>query len=749
MKQISLRWACGAALVLYVAPAHAVLYSTSADKYAGNVGQAFSKMKVTVGAQWLDIEEDAELSAETRCDGCGTGPWLVEGNFDVPSNTVITGALLWNDDTLLMGKLRGKADATHRFDSLVPVHPSGYAYDPLLVDQVGDSTYHLKLYPIADGGVRRIRLRYLVPVTGLSGEVSIYPVLARAVSAARPAGWTVDLRGNSPNLQIFHDSAWFPIAPPAHRALDFASCGSVRLRWTTLGAGGARAVRSRVDTGTWKGDYVLFTGKVPDSIGRRIDIKSETVFLWRWISPQAFFDVDGAGTRSVNATGQQAIDQSRKIVELSNQLVGAGNKVGLVADQGMNDTTMVFPLSDSAGSDFRRMKTWLNGVDVDYLGWRIPAPGTYTPDQGSLDISTNRTRFAVDIQAAGTLYSRDSGIVRHLVAITVGPVPSGGDLLVQPDLSALPATVSIASSQILSGYGCTYDSYGTCTDGPLPPAASRWPGVDLDGAVAARKGVGNLDSLEGVPLPKIRRSMSASLSLTSTQGAGSITRDLTIRRGPDGAWVASINAQAQGLGNQVTWKFLDNAANVVATWTQTPNWTVATGDSAVPRLWAASNGRVSLNFLNATSLAPYFGIVDRQYSLLAMPSDSMGRKVQVAYVDSGVPFLASKDIFWRVGYGENQAVGIRAAVRAKGILSATLLALRQVRIDFDGIKARSVEIRDLRGHKVADWDAASLAGRKSVVWSGRLSSGGSAPSGLYVVVLRTQEGMMTATVALP
>ena len=146
----------------FAAPASATLFATSSEGYAGSVSLAYSKIKATVGAQWIDIEEDAEISTAPY-GGTATGPWLVDGTFNVPTGTVVVGCLLWNDDTLLMGKLRGKADATHKFDSLVPTQTPGYKYDPLLVEQVGDSTYHLKLYPVADGGTRRIRLRYLVP----------------------------------------------------------------------------------------------------------------------------------------------------------------------------------------------------------------------------------------------------------------------------------------------------------------------------------------------------------------------------------------------------------------------------------------------------------------------------------------------------------------------------------------------------------------------------------------------------------
>jgi len=746
-------WAAVLAVFLVGAPAHAQLSATSSDDWPGNVGLEFSKVKVTVGPLWLDIEEEAELSAAPAYgEGYGIGPWLISGNFDVPRGTVVTGCLLWNNDTLLMGKLRGRADATQKFDSLVPPLPSAYRYDPLQIDQVGDSTYHLKLYPVADGGTRRIRIRYLVPVTSTAGDVPVLPVLSQALTGTSVPSWSLDVRGAASGLKIFHDGAWFPLAPPASRNLDFATCGAVHLRWTSLAPDGSRAIRGRIDTGAWQGDYVLFTGRIPDSIGRRLDIRSETVFLWRWIQPGSFFD-NYYGGRYLTSYGQEAIDQAQKMVGLAGQLAGTGSKVGLVADQGSGDTSaVVFPLSDSAGSDFRRMNTWLNGIDVNYLSARIPVPASSGGSSGNLDIAKNRQSFRADLREAAVLYSRDSGIVRHLVVVTVGPVATGGDYQEMPDLSGLPATVSVSSSQLIQGIGYqwTCSNSGDCgyMVADTPPLRSQWPGIDLDGVQAVRLGSVNLDSIQGVRLPRIRTRVSANLSMTSSQG--SLQKDVVIQRGPDGSWTAGINAQAKGIGNQVTWNFFDDSANVVASWSQTPAWIVANGDSVLPRLWAVSPGKITPNFVGKTSIAPIFGFVDRQYSLLATPADSMGRERQRAYVDSGVPFLSSKDIFAKVGYGEDRSSGVRSVVQAKTGLSVRLLAgVRKVSIEFAGLDPLSIEIRDLRGHKVADWSRQSLVGKTSVTWNGRNSSEGSAPSGLYVVVLRTTKGSFAAQVALP
>jgi hypothetical protein len=737
-----------AAMALACAPVFATLQSTSFDGVGGNVGMVYSKVKVTVGPQWLDIEEEAELTAEPV--DSGSGPWFVDGTFGVPTGTVVTGCLLWNDDTLLMGKLRGKAIAGKSYDSTVSTSPSGYAHDPLLVDQTGDSTYRLRLYPIADGGNRRIRIRYLVPVTSTSGVTSILPVLYQALSGTAPQSWTLDVRGTASNLRIYHDNAWFPLSPPTERVLSFATGGQVQLDWTTLATDGSRAIRDHIDSGAWKGDFVLFTGKVPDSIGNILGIRSETVFLWRWISPQSFFSTDYYGDRSINSYGQQAISQAQTIVGLSSQLAGMGNKVGLVADAGLGDTTEVFPLSDTAGASYRQMNTWLNGIDVNYLNWRIPAPATYAASQGNLDIANNRQYFRTDIQYAGALYSKDSGVVRQLVIVTVGPVPSGGDLQEEPDLSALPASVSVSSSQLLQGsvgnYVCNY--YCNYVYTSTPPAISQWPGIDLQGVAAARPTGGNIDSLDGVPLPKVRKAVAATLTLASSQG--SIQQDVVIQRGPDGSWTAGINAQAVGIGQHVNWSFFDDTAKLIASWSETPAWTSLVGDSLMPRLWAASSNHISPNFANSTSLAPIFGIVDRQYSLLALPSDSLGMVRQAAYVDSGVPFLSTRDIFAQTGYGENVVTAVRAVAKAKSGLAVSLLAgARQVRIDFTGLNPQSIEVRDLRGHKVSSWSQEALVGKTSVVWMGRNSSGGAVPGGLYVVRVKTSSQILTASVALP
>jgi len=94
--------------------------------------------------------------------------------------------------------------------------------------------------------------------------------------------------------------------------------------------------------------------------------------------------------------------------------------------------------------------------------------------------------------------------------------------------------------------------------------------------------------------------------------------------------------------------------------------------------------------------------------------------------------------------------GIRAVVKAKtGLVVRLLAGLRKVNIDFAGLDPVSIEIRDVRGHKVAGWDRQALFGKTSLSWNGRNSSNGSVPGGLYVVVLRTAAGMTTATVALP
>jgi hypothetical protein len=235
----------------------------------------------------------------------------------------------------------------------------------------------------------------------------------------------------------------------------------------------------------------------------------------------------------------------------------------------------------------------------------------------------------------------------------------------------------------------------------------------------------------------IRDSLAGRLSIKSA--SGTISRKIVVRNVPGIGLAATLNVHGIDVAKSVNWTLYDEKGSTLQTWDATPDWIQVDNDSVVPRLWAKSEAPLSPVFEDKP-LAPIFGVVDPFYSLLATPADSVGRERQASLVDSGVPFLSSREIFARVGYGGDQTgvggIANRLAKTLKVRLDGTS---RLLRIDLEGIAASRVEIRDLQGRLLVAWDKTELAGRKSLEW--RLPGGA---KGLLLVSARTSTGTLSA-----
>lgn len=735
-------------LALAAGGSHAYLIAQNMSGIKGKANLMVSHMTVRVGAQWLDIEEEAEVEIVTT-SGSARGPWILEGTFSVPKGTAITGCMLWNNDTLLMGKLRGKADAQHIFDSLVPPRDSGWARDPLLVEQMTDTTYGLHLFPFQTSGTRRFRLRYLVPLAPGANELSIRPLMATHLTGTLPAQFRLRLRGKAEGVKVVRGSLAWPAEFPSYQLVDLDATTDVRLRWPAGPAGdGTCAIRGRIDSGAWKGEFALFTGKIPDSILQKTALRSETVVLWRWIEPRTFFDVcydpvSGTNTgRCPNAHGQLAIQQAGVLGDIARRSVENAGKIGLVVDEGMEDTSLVFPLTDSTTTNYRNLRKWLSSVTPEYLKWRIP-PATNLSGSGqvNLDISRNRTRFRTDVLKVGAMYSAASGVLRHFLIVTVGPTPVTGDFLSMPDLSALPPDVTVASSRLVSPGSGLISRNGGLMVGMLAPPVAPWPGVDIDGAVLSRPWGDNVVQWNDIPLTRTRELLAGRLTLRS--GDIDLSRDIVVRSNGRGGFNTSLNAHGPILGEAITWSLYDKNGDSLTSWSETPTWLRVDGDSVMPRLWGRSDAPLSPIFEDK-ELSTVFGYVDRFYSLLATPSDTVGLVRQKAYRDSGVPFLTWADIFPRQGYGSEAPTGVSSRPAIARFLVSWARSSHTLRVDLAGLGARGLEIRDFRGRLVASFGASQLEGLKILDWVAPASLG----RGMLLVSVRTASGLRTAKVVI-
>jgi len=496
-----------------------------------------------------------------------------------------------------------------------------------------------------------------------------------------------------------------------------------------------------VTGGTWAGDYALYTGRIPDSLARKVALRSETVILWRWIHPETF----NSGT-----DGALAIDQARRLENLVDFVAGQGNKVGLVVDQGLDEVVKAYPLADSGTAGLRGIKTWLSGIDQAYLDWRFPATSTSTSTATTLDLSRNRTRFASDADSVGRLFSTDSGVIRHLLVVTVGPVPSGGELLEPAVATGLPSDVSVSTSSFFGDEFRWDAASGTYLSAGFEPAT--WPGVDLNELEAERDGGTNIVLSNGVRIPRSRVSANGTLSIEGP--SGDVPTLLGLVKGSDGAWLASIGVHEKQLGKVLKWIVNDDQGNVLASWQTVPEWTELVDDSIVPRLWANMDWRTSQMSgfdLPSISLATTFGFVDDRYSLLAIAGDTLRRAVAPAYSDSGLPFLTTKDIFPSTAFknGPGQSTGLVGRL-ASGKLHLVVMwsaPRRSLRIEFGNEAPRVLEVLDVTGRVLHRWTVQDLAGKSAIDWAPGDRS--SLRGGLVLVRMVTATGVRSVPTALP
>lgn len=717
--------------------ANAWLTASDSVKAGANVNLLSSKVRVSIGAQWIDVEEDAELQVSS---GTNTAArvFQVGGTFDLPARAQITGCLFWRGDSIMKGKLRVHAKAVQQYSQIVN-DTSDFSKDPLLIEHVSGDKYRLRAYPFAPGEFRKIRIRYIAPVVSENGEVSVLPVFSK-VSGNRPSSWTLAVRGAATGLKLKRDANVWALSSPSIQSFEFPASGSAQLVWNgNASLGAERAVFDRIQSGPWVGDFVMYTGKIPDSLARRVEIRSETVVLWRWIRPEGFSEPCGDDT-CLSVDGQLAASQAGLIRDLAEWIVAEGNKVALVADLSRDESPILKPMGDSASAEYRNLSSWVDAAREPYVKWRtsslVGIPG--------MDLENNRARLVRDLNLAGAMFSKDTSIVKHVLVVTVGPNPTGADYALPAIDTGLPAGVSVAST-LFSGKDSSFDA-GLMAYVSNGYARSSWPGIDLRDLESKRIGR-RIGWINGVRIPRSRNYAAATISIPSANGT--ISAHPIITKSRNGSWFASLNVHDESLGKTLRWLVTDENGDSIVGWTSSPTWTEFVDDSVVPRLWAASPLRETTlrGFQSDSVFGAKFGYVDSRFSLLALPTDFVSPSEAVALRDSGVPFLRAPEIFLdSTAYKNNTRVRPRA--RAVDLrLNAFAIGRGRIRIEFPGEKPRRVQILDVQGRMIREWTAEELVGKNHLEWN--IAGGAWARGGVLLVRLVGASGARSLPVALP
>ncbi len=695
-----------------------------------------SRVKATIGPEWIDVEEDAVLQViPVQEDQFQI--YQLNGEITLPPQAQVTGCLFWKGDTVLKGKLRVHANAVQDFNNIVN-DTTSFSSDPMLLEKKSESVYGIRAYPFIPRGARHMRIRYLVPVVARDGSVPVLPIFAQ-VSGAKPVSWTLQTRGKVDGLKLHSDKNVWALASPAVQAMSFPATGTVSLVWgSNASVGAPRAIFDRISSGPWAGDYVLFTAKIPDSLARRVEIRSETVILWRWIHPESFVKPCDTET-CLTDDGILAVNQAKAIARTADWIAGEGNKVAMISNLVLDDPSVTHPMGDSASDAFLNLKTWINSVDEENVKLRV-ANLVGTP---GFELERNRSRFASDLNLAASLFSKDTGIVKHILVVTVGANPVGGESLQNAVDTGLPSTVSVASTRfegddsVWNAVDSTYVRRGF--------APATWPGVNLP--LLEKKRIGTyIVWTNNIRIPRTRNFASATISIAKASDTLAVYP--SISKGADGNWLASLNVHDVGLGRTLKWRVDDQGVNL-ATWETTPTWINLVDDSIVPRLWAVSPLHTSLltGFGPSLILGNVFGYVDEKYSLLALPADSLSRAESRALADSGMPFLTNAEIFSDKYKDPSGPPVTRSLKMQRTKFDAVVMGLGMVRITFGGESPRLLQILDVEGRVIVQWTAPELVGKLQLDWTSRDRK--SLRKGLILVRMVTATGVHSVPLALP
>jgi hypothetical protein len=132
---------------------------------SGDCQLASNTIKMTVNPLYVDVEEEAVITAIGDVGWGDPATLEIIGNFSLSKGAALRSMLLWNNTKLLKAKLRDRAAADSAYEATVDrSKPQVFARDPAEITYLGNDQYHFRIYPVAINGSRKLRILYSVPL---------------------------------------------------------------------------------------------------------------------------------------------------------------------------------------------------------------------------------------------------------------------------------------------------------------------------------------------------------------------------------------------------------------------------------------------------------------------------------------------------------------------------------------------------------------------------------------------------------
>jgi hypothetical protein len=428
-------------LLLLVSQSSATLKSrqTKGTSWSGYVELTKYTRRITVHPYFLDVEEDIELAPYGY--GWSVPPnnlntLEIYGEFSLPAQSVITGILIWNGDSLLQGKLKGKENARAEYENVVDRNtaPPPRPRDPILIEKILTSgsldQYRCSIFPVEWEKSRKIRIRYLSPQRYINNELVLQVAPSLAVEASEvPLSITQQISSydNVDNIQIISMSDTMNYSLPVNFNENF-NINKIKNTYIKISQNvNSMMVKTHFNDGNWKGNYVMYWGAPPESLLIKAGVRREIVFLWKWNFWHTFVFNENA-TKTLSPYGKEAINQARKILNTNRLITDAGDRVGLLLEKGTPALNRVFSISGKNTVTFDSLQAFLYSIDSTHLVTTIngvaPPPKIRIPeDERESFYSQSTQSFDISLKLICNLFSEHEKVIKHIVFISAGPVP--------------------------------------------------------------------------------------------------------------------------------------------------------------------------------------------------------------------------------------------------------------------------------------------------------------------------------------
>jgi hypothetical protein len=142
--------------------------STQGTPWTGTASIVREALSIVVYPDYLDVQLDWEFQVGGNRPASYDNALEIVGNLSLEAHSVVSGLLLWNGDAILKAKLKTREQARSEYEKVVdrdsPAPPM--PHDPVILEKVGTDNYNLSVFPVAWGGTRKMRLRYVIPKIG-------------------------------------------------------------------------------------------------------------------------------------------------------------------------------------------------------------------------------------------------------------------------------------------------------------------------------------------------------------------------------------------------------------------------------------------------------------------------------------------------------------------------------------------------------------------------------------------------------